>query len=92
MRWKGISIRPRKENLLPGLMLSLLFAFEFVFLFLALGYTSVSRVSVLFYTMPIWLAISAPFLLPNEGLTKVRTLGLATSLVGDHFAIAAAIL
>jgi drug/metabolite transporter (DMT)-like permease len=71
MRWKGISIRPRKENLLPGLMLSLLFAFEFVFLFLALGYTSVSRVSVLFYMMPIWLAISAPFLLPNS-FTKRR--------------------
>lgn len=82
MRWKGISIRPRKENFWPGLILGLLFAFEFVFLFMALDYTTVSRVSVLFYTMPIWLAISAHFLLPNEDLTKLRTLGLGIAMVG----------
>ena len=62
----------------------------------------------MFYTRPIGLAISAHFLLPHEVLTKVCTLGrattmlgliwvffdpssgLATSIMGDLFAITAA--
>ena len=59
-----------------------LFYFEFVFLFQALDWTTVSRASLLFYTMPIWLAISAHFVFPNERLSPKRTLGLIFAVVG----------
>jgi hypothetical protein len=57
-----------------------------VFIFLDLDYTSVSRIIVLFYPMLIWLAISAHFLPPNRGLTKVRLLGLAIAMLGVSLA------
>ena len=41
-----------------------------------------SRVSDLFYTMFIWLAISVHLLLLHEFLTKVRTLGAAIAMLG----------
>ncbi|MEZ5799461.1 MAG: DMT family transporter [Nitratireductor sp.] len=59
-------IRGRKINfgggaLLPGIVCGLLFAFEFTLLFLALDYTTVARTSILFYTMPVWVALAAHF-------------------------------
>ena len=64
-----------------------LFYFEFVLLFQALDWTTVSRASLLFYTMPIWLAISAHFLLPNETLTPKRILGLIFAILGVALAL-----
>jgi drug/metabolite transporter (DMT)-like permease len=49
------------------------FAFEFVCLFLALDYTTVTRTSVIFYTMPIWLALAAHVLIPGEQLTRLKS-------------------
>lgn len=40
-----------------GAWAGLLFAAEFICLFTALDLTSVARVSILFYSMPVWLAI-----------------------------------
>ena len=75
MRWRGIPIGLTRRVLLPGLGLGLLFSFEFFCLFLALDFTSVARASILFYSMPLWLAIGAHFLLPNERLTLQRSAG-----------------
>ena len=44
----------------PWAILSgLLFAFEFICLFTALDLTTVSRSSVIFYSMPLWLALAS---------------------------------
>ena len=69
-------------TLWPGIFSGLLFSFEFYLLFSALEYTTVSRVSMLFYTQPFWVALGAHFLLPGERLTRTKSAGLILALSG----------
>ncbi len=71
----------------PGLLCGTVFAIEFLLLFQSVEYTSVARVSVLFYTMPVWVALWAHFLIPAERLTRLRTLGLVFALAGVALAL-----
>lgn len=64
-----------------GLWLGGLFAFEFLCLYVAVDMTSVSHVSIMFYTMPVHLSLMAHFLLPGERLTRAKSLGLVFCLV-----------
>ena len=66
----------------PGVLAGSLFALEFTLVFVGLDYTSVARASVLFYTMPIWVAVAAHFLIPGELLTRARICGLALACIG----------
>lgn len=77
----------RDGSLLPGLFSGTLFAVEFMLLFTALEYTAVSRASVFMYTMPVWVAIGAHFLIPGESLTPRRALGLALAVLGVGVAL-----
>jgi drug/metabolite transporter (DMT)-like permease len=77
----------RDGSLLPGIVCGLLFAGEFILLFQALDYTSVSRASVFFYTMPFWVAIFAHFLFPGERLSVVRVTGLVLAMAGVAWAL-----
>jgi len=56
-------------SFLPGLIAGVLFAIEFILLFTALDYSTVTRVSLIFYTMPVWLTVTAHFLIKNDTLT-----------------------
>lgn len=76
-----------RQTIWPGLLLGGLFTVEFIFLFIALDLTTVSRVSILFYSMPIWLAVIAHFTLPGETLSWRRTVGLALAMVGVIWAL-----
>lgn len=69
-------------SLLPGIACGFLFTFEFVMLFLALDLTTVARTSVLFYTMPVWVALGAHFLFPGERLSTIRVIGLILCVIG----------
>ena len=80
-------MRMQARHLAPGLALGAVFAAEFVFLFLALDYTTVTRTSVIFYTMPLWLAVMGHFLLPGEGMTRTKALGLVLAFAGVALAI-----
>ncbi len=71
-----------------GVLLGSLFATEFILLFLALDMTSVSRASVVFYSMPVWLAIVAHVMLPGERLNGSRIIGLALAMIGVAWALA----
>lgn len=66
----------------PGILAGLLFGIEFILMFVGLDYTSVARASVLFYTMPIWVALGAHWLIPGESLTRLRLGGLLLALLG----------
>ena len=77
---RGISLRMPIEGRMGGIIAGLLFAIEFICLFLALDLTSVARTSILFYSMPVWLALSAHLLIPGERLTGVRLLGLVRTI------------
>ena len=70
-----------------GLANGLLFSGEFCLLFLALDYTSVARVSLLFYTMPLWLTLAAHVFIPGERLTRWRVAGLAIAIAGVALAL-----
>ncbi len=75
------------ETVPAGLISGLIFSAEFLFLFLALDFTTVVRVSVIFYAMPVWLAIAAHFFIPNEKLSASKTVGLCLSMAGVSWAI-----
>ena len=76
-----------RATLWPGLLLGMLFAVEFICLFQALDATSVSRASIVFYSMPVWLALVAHFALPGERLSARRILGLVLAVAGVALAL-----
>lgn len=87
MRWRGIPVRIEQGTLTAGVAIGLVFAFEFLCLFVALDLTAVSRASVIFYSMPVWLALMAHVYLPDDRLTARKSLGLALALGGVAVAI-----
>lgn len=82
MAWRGKKIRFDDGSLLPGILCGFFFAAEFYLLFGALERTTVSRSAVLFYTMPVWVAVGAHFLIPGDTMTKRRALGLVLAMAG----------
>lgn len=82
MKLRGIRLDLSRRLAWSGILMGALFALEFICLYLALDLTSVSRVSVIFYSMPVWLALAAHVFLPGERLTRVRGLGLLLAVAG----------
>ena len=74
-------------SLVPGIICGSLFALEFVLLFFALELTSVSRSSILFYSMPVWLGISAHFLFEEEKLNIKKIIGFLISIAAVTIAM-----
>lgn len=70
-----------------GAVTGVIFALEFVCLYIALDLTSVSRASILLYSMPVWLALAGHFLLPSERLSRTRLLGLGLAMGGVVLAL-----
>lgn len=87
LRWRGIPLRFEKGTRAAGFAIGCVFSFEFLCLFVALDLTAVSRASVIFYSMPVWLAIMAHFVLPDDRVTPRKALGLALALGGVAMAI-----
>lgn len=85
---RGVSLRLPALGRKGGIIAGLLFAIEFLFLFSALDLTTVARASIVFYSMPVWLALAAHVLLPGERLTMVRSIGLVLAMVGVVIALA----
>lgn len=71
-----------------GVLLGVVFAIEFTGLFIALDLTSVTRTSIIFYSMPLWLAVVAHFVLPGEKIHRVKGFGLILAFGGVAWAIA----
>jgi drug/metabolite transporter (DMT)-like permease len=87
MRLRGQRLDFRAGTRGAGLLVGLIFSVEFLALFVALDLTTVTRVSVIFYSMPVWMAVAAHVLLPGERLTPLRGLGLALAFAGVAWAI-----
>ena len=85
MRWRGIPIT-LDQNRGPGLLIGVVFALEFLCLFNALDLTTVARTSVIFYTMPFWLAVGARIWL-GETLGVLKVLGLGLAVFGVALAL-----
>lgn len=84
---RGVRVTTPPGAALGGVIAGLLFAVEFIGVFIALDLTTVSRASIMLYTMPVWLALAAHFVLPNERLTRKRMLGLALAMSGVTVAL-----
>ena len=76
-----------RNALVWGILSGCLFGYEFICLYIALDLTTVSRASIMFYSMPVWLALSAHFLIPGERLNGLRVLGLALAMSGVVLAL-----
>ncbi|WP_371742185.1 DMT family transporter [Pseudoruegeria sp. HB172150] len=87
MRMQGRSVAVARETIPSGLLAGVLFAAEFLLLFIAIDLTTVARVSVMFYTMPVWLAVMAHLLVPGDRLNLRKLVGLALAMGGVAWAI-----
>jgi drug/metabolite transporter (DMT)-like permease len=87
--WTRKQLSVTDGTLGPGILLGILFSAEFCLLFVALDLTTVSRVSLFFYTMPLWVAVGAHFLIDGERLSGQKLLGLGTAFVGIALALLA---
>ncbi|MBJ6373210.1 DMT family transporter [Sedimentitalea arenosa] len=88
MRLRDIPLLPPQGTLTWGLVSGLVFSFEFICIYNALDLTTVSRASIIFYSMPVWVALAGHVLLPGERLNTQRALGLALALAGVALAFA----
>ncbi len=88
MRARGVSLRLPRAAIMGGVLAGTLFAVEFILLFNALDLTTVSRASILFYAMPIWLALASHVLLPGERLSLPRICGMGLAMAGVVLAVA----
>jgi drug/metabolite transporter (DMT)-like permease len=82
--WRGIKVFERDGTLWPGLLAGLLFALEFLLIFVGLDYTSVSRSTLLVNTMPFWVLIGGHLFL-GERITGRKVVGLLLAFGGLVF-------
>jgi drug/metabolite transporter (DMT)-like permease len=87
LKWRGLTSRLRRSDLVPGVLMGTVFAAEFLCLFMALDLTLVSRAAVIFYSMPVWMGLLGHFFLPGERLNGIRALGLLLAFLGTAWAI-----
>ena len=55
---RGVLFDFRRGTRASGLLAGGIFAVEFICLFVALDLTTVTRVSIIFYSMPVWMAVA----------------------------------
>lgn len=87
IRLRGVPVAVPRPAIFWGVVSGLLFSFEFICLFVALDLTTVSRASVIFYSMPVWLGLAAHFWLPGERLSGLRALGMGLAMAGVAVAL-----
>ena len=81
-RYRDVRLFERDGTLVPGIVAGVLFAIEFIFIYVGLDYTSVARCIVCVYTAPFIVAAGAHFLIPGERLTPMRVAGLVAAFAG----------
>lgn len=75
-QYRRVPLFQRDGTLWGGLLVGLLFAGEFCFIYLGLQYTSASRLTVFLYTSPFWVALLLPRFVAAEQLRRIQWVGL----------------
>jgi len=70
------------ENVIHGVVVGGLFGAEFLLLYWGTSLTDVSRAIVFLYTQPLWVAVGAHFLLPDDRLSRTKVIGLVAAFTG----------
>ncbi|MHC5307992.1 DMT family transporter [Bartonella sp. LJL80] len=81
-RISGRALSFSGENLRAGLLVGLLFSFEYILVGEALRFTTASRVIVFLYTAPLFTALFLHFLVPEERLSKPQQGGMVLAFLG----------
>jgi drug/metabolite transporter (DMT)-like permease len=81
-RWRGIGLFARDRSLRPGLLAGLLFGFEFVFIFVGVERTTVSRMVVFLYTAPCFTVLGLHFFVAGERMAWRQWVGVLTAFAG----------
>jgi drug/metabolite transporter (DMT)-like permease len=81
-RWRKIPLFEHDGTLANGIVVGLLFAFEFVFIYAGLGHTAASRMVVFVYLSPVFSSLGLHLLVPGERLVAVQWLGVLLAFAG----------
>jgi drug/metabolite transporter (DMT)-like permease len=81
-RWRGISLFAQDRSLRPGMLAGLLFALEFVFIFVGIDHTTVSRMVVFLYTAPCFTVLGLHFFVPGERMGWQQAAGVLLAFAG----------
>jgi drug/metabolite transporter (DMT)-like permease len=81
-RWRGIALLTRARPLGPGLLAGLLFGLEFVFIFVGVERTTVSRMVVFLYTAPCFTVLGLHFFVPGERMGWRQGAGVLLAFAG----------
>ena len=79
---RKVPLFARDGTLGAGLLAGLLFAGEFICIYIGLLHTSASRLTVFLYTAPFWVALVLPRWAPGERLRGWQWFGLALAFAG----------
>ena len=91
-QYRGVPLFQRDGTLKGGLLVGLLFAGEFVFIYLGLTHTSASRLTVFLYTSPFWVALLLPRFVQAEKLRRIQWIGLTLAFAAVAVAFSEAFL
>lgn len=85
----GIWVLVRRESMFErdgtlwwGIVAGLLFAAEFLLIYLGLGYTNASRAVIFLYLSPFVVALGAQLFIPGERLRMIQVIGLFCAFAG----------
>ena len=81
-KFRNISLFSSDGTSVPGLLIGLTFACNFLLLYVGLSYTTAGHAAIALYTMPLYLSMRAHFFLPGERLTLMRSVGLIAAFAG----------
>lgn len=81
-RWRGVVLFGRDGSLRPGLLAGLLFGLEFVFIFVGVERTTVSRMVVFLYTAPCFTVLGLHFFVPGERMAWRQWAGVMLAFAG----------
>jgi drug/metabolite transporter (DMT)-like permease len=85
--WRRIPLWQSDGSLRAGLVAGLLFALEFVCIYPGMQYTTASRLTIMLYTAPFWVALLLPIWLKHERLRPLQWVGLSLAFSGVAFAL-----
>ncbi len=81
-RWRGIGLFAHDRSLRPGLLAGLLFGLEFVFIFVGVERTTVSRMVVFLYTAPCFTVLGLHFFVAGERMAWRQWVGVLMAFAG----------
>ncbi|HUH41339.1 MAG TPA: DMT family transporter, partial [Castellaniella sp.] len=82
IRWRGERIDWASGTWRPGILVGILFGFEYLLVGEGLRFTTASHMSVFLYTAPIFAALGLQWKLPAERLGAVQWAGILMAFLG----------